>query len=81
MRCPDCRKKEIELTTRWERFRWWMFKTLFADEYADLGQERFTQGFGDGYKEGFKRAEELNKKPPSVMMSSTSGIIEQMPHG
>lgn len=61
MRCPDCRRKELELTTLWERFRWWVFKTVFADEYTDLGQERFTQGFGDGYKEGFNRATELYK--------------------
>lgn len=56
MRCPDCRKKQLELTTPWERFRFWMFRTLFVEEYADLTQEKYTQGFGDGYKTGFEQA-------------------------
>lgn len=75
MRCPDCRQKELVLTTRWERFRFWMFRTLFAEEYADLTQEKYTQGFGDGYKVGFQHCKERQNK----RMSGSIASIQPMP--
>lgn len=59
MKCQTCRKSELELTTRWDRLKAWTLRKLFSVEAADLSQEKFTQGFGDGYKEGFDRAKEL----------------------
>lgn len=62
MKCPTCRKNELELTSRWDRFKVWAFHKLFPIEVVDLSQEKFTQGFGDGYKEGFARANQLAQK-------------------
>lgn len=74
MRCPDCRKNELELTTWWERFRFWVFRTLFAEEYGDLVQEKYTQGFGDGYKQGFSHCKASEPNRTTLRMAG----IEEM---
>ncbi len=53
-KCNQCRKNDAELLTRWERFTNWMFYRLFPKDIADLSQDKFTQGFTDGYIEGQK---------------------------
>src|SRR6185369_17272427 len=57
-KCLTCRKSEMESTTWWERMKSRMFH-LFHEELLDYGQEKFTQGFGDGYKKG---REEMQQK-------------------
>lgn len=65
-KCPDCRTKEAELTTWWERLKNRVFR-LFSEEIIDLSQDRYTQGFGDGYKMGGDHASEhFNKTLASL---------------
>lgn len=56
MRCRDCRKLSKELDTPWQRIRLWFFFKVFKDESYDLGCDKFTEGFGQGYKVGFEDA-------------------------
>jgi len=52
MKCTNCRKKDIELLTRWERIKDYLFYRLFPKDIVDLSQNKYTQGFSDGYKTG-----------------------------
>ncbi len=54
MKCQNCRAKDIELLTKWERFKNWLFYKLFPEDIADLSQSKFTQGFTDGLLQGRK---------------------------
>ncbi len=51
-KCTNCRQKDIELLTRWERIKDWLFYRLFPKDIADLSQNKYMQGFGDGYRTG-----------------------------
>jgi hypothetical protein len=51
-KCQQCRDNDIELLTTWERFKNWLFYKLFPEDIADLSQNKFTQGFGDGLRQG-----------------------------
>lgn len=51
-KCTECRKATA-LDTRWDRISRWFFFQLFPKQITDLSQEKFTQGFGDGYKMGY----------------------------
>lgn len=61
MKCPDCRKKDIELLSLYERFKSWLFYRLFSQDIADLSQNKYTQGFGDGYIKGRESEKESLK--------------------
>lgn len=50
-KCTTCRKADA-LDTRIERITRWIFYRMFPKQIIDLGAEKFTQGFGDGYKKG-----------------------------
>lgn len=63
-RCRDCRKKSEQIDSRWDRIRLWFFN-IFTDDITDLSSDKFTQGYGEGYKAGFDRAKEV--AIPSVM--------------
>ena len=52
MKCIDCRNKDVELLTFWERFRNNLFYYLFPQDIIDLSQNKYTQGFGDGLEKG-----------------------------
>ena len=54
-KCSSCRKVEAELDTTWDRVRLWMFH-FFHSDIIDLSQDRYTQGFADGYKVGMEHA-------------------------
>ena len=54
-KCTECRKAEA-LDTQWERFTRWVFFRLFPKQIIDINQEKYTQGFGDGYSTGMKHA-------------------------
>ncbi len=56
-KCSQCRKMNKELLTVWERFRNWRFRR-FAEDIADLSQDKYTQGFGDGYTRGRQSIQE-----------------------
>lgn len=56
LRCPSCRKYDVELTTWWERLKYSVMMRWFAEEITDYGQDRNLQGFGDGYKIGWQHA-------------------------
>ena len=60
MKCRDCRKRSREMDTKWERLRNWMFN-WFKDDIIDLTQDKYTQGFGDGYKVGFEQSREYEE--------------------
>lgn len=52
MKCTNCRQKDIELLTKWERLKDYLFYKLFPKDIIDLSQNKYTQGFSDGYKTG-----------------------------
>lgn len=52
MKCINCRQKDIELLTRWERLKDYLFYKLFPKDIIDLSQNKYTQGFSDGYAKG-----------------------------
>lgn len=69
MLCIDCRKKEAQYPdTRWERMREWLFRRLFVKEIESLSNERFIQGFGDGYKQGFDQSANLRGSAENIKM-------------
>ncbi len=69
-KCSVCRERDIEVLTRWERIRNWLFlrfnHILFPQDFDDLRSEKYTQGFSDGYINGTekqrKHEEEMNKR-------------------
>lgn len=62
MKCPECRKRDIELLTVTERIKNWFFVHLFSEEISDTSQGKFIQGFSDGYTEGRKHEREAQEK-------------------
>ncbi len=60
MKCQQCRDKDIELLTKWERFKNWLFYKLFPEDIADLSQNKYTQGFSDGWTAGAKNREQVS---------------------
>ncbi len=62
MKCTTCRAKDIELLTRYERFKNWLFYKLFPEDIIDLSQNKYTQGMGDGIKFGRMIERESLKK-------------------
>src|SRR5689334_14838185 len=59
-KCNTCRKAEV-LDSRWDKIRLRFFH-IFHKDIIDLSQDKYTQGFGDGYKVGHTHAVEANKK-------------------
>ena len=57
-KCPDCRKKEAELLTTWERVRYWLAWRLFPEDLRDERSGFYTAGFGDGYTRGVDASKE-----------------------
>lgn len=58
MKCTTCRSKDVELLTKWERIRHWLFERInhifFPDDFDDLKNDRYTQGFADGRTAGME---------------------------
>lgn len=46
------------MDTPWDKFRLWLFKGIFRNDYEDLKADSYTQGVSDGYRMGFKQADE-----------------------
>lgn len=59
-KCSQCRKNDVELLTRWERVKNWLFRrvnfTFFSEDFDDLRSELYTQGYTDGNIDGVNRA-------------------------
>ncbi len=51
----------MELDTRWDRFRLFLFH-LFKEDIIDLSQDKYTQGFSDGYVKGRQDMKESMSK-------------------
>lgn len=60
MKCRSCRKISVDLDTWWDRIRLWFFYR-FKNDVFDLGNDKFTEGFGEGYQAGFKEAVKRDK--------------------
>ena len=60
-KCSSCRKLDSELNSWWDRIRLKFFN-CFKGDIIDLSQEKFTQGFGDGYKKGREHERENTKQ-------------------
>ncbi len=58
-KCLQCRKLSNELDSTWDRIRMWLFNRFHSD-ILDLSQDKYTQGFGDGYKTGYAHAKDQN---------------------
>lgn len=58
IKCQNCRNKDVEELTRYERFKNWLFYKvnyiLFANDLEDLKSQKYTQGFTDGTIDGSK---------------------------
>lgn len=61
MKCRYCRDRDVELLTRWERIRNWMFlrfnHVLFPEDLEDLIADKYTQGYSDGNTDGYRQAQ------------------------
>lgn len=66
IKCQQCRTKDVELLTRWERLRNWLFErvnhTLFPDDFDDLKSGRYTQGYSEGYVDGTEKQKKFHKE-------------------
>lgn len=57
-KCEHCRGADSANMTRWERFREKLFfrfnEILFHEDFEDLKNGKYTQGFSDGSVDGAK---------------------------
>lgn len=56
-KCFTCRKNDA-LDSRWDKVRSKLLHFFFKEDIIDLSQDKFTQGFSDGYVIGRKHAKE-----------------------
>lgn len=49
----------------------------FGEELVDFNQEKYTQGFGDGYKKGFDHADTMGKQALAEVMAGTPADLNQ----
>lgn len=52
-KCANCKSLAAE-STWWERTRYWLMFRLFPEDMDNLANEKYTRGFGVGYKQGFQ---------------------------
>lgn len=84
MKCESCRKENKELTTWWERLKYEVMKRLFSKDLVDFNQEKYMQGFGDGYKTGLKHAQVANRESKDLverLLDGDESIIEELNKG
>lgn len=75
MKCSECRQHDV-LDTRWERIKRWALYKMFPDQVIDFNQERYTQGFGDGYKRGFAHGNEIK---PLMTAEDMIDMYDELP--
>jgi len=65
MKCSQCRDKDVEILTRWERIRNWIFLrfnyVFFPEDFNDIKSEKYTQGFSDGLLKGVEQEHRSNE--------------------
>ncbi len=59
-KCSNCRKADA-LDSRWDKARMFFFR-FFHGDIADLSQDKYTQGFADGYVKGREHQHESDQK-------------------
>lgn len=65
-KCTSCRQQEVK-PTKWEVFRYKVMFYLFGEDLGNLIQEKYTQGFGDGYKYGFEACRSMEITKDQIM--------------
>lgn len=60
MQCIDCKTENNHQFSLWDRIRIFFFYR-FSKEIKDLGDDKYTKGFGEGYKQGFEHCKEFNR--------------------
>lgn len=78
-KCHQCRDKDVELLTKWERFKNWLFYKInnifFIDDFKDYTDNKYTQGYADGLTTGveseraIQKAMQLRYNPEPVQSS------------
>lgn len=63
-KCETCRKADV-LDSWWDKQRLKLFH-FFHNDIIDLSQDKFTQGFSDGYLMGRKHEREEQEKNPKI---------------
>lgn len=76
-KCNTCRKAEV-LDTRWDKIRIKFFH-LFHKDIVDLSQEKYMQGFGDGYKTGREHEKEAADKMVAQLVGTPDPELTQFP--
>lgn len=66
-KCSQCRKADV-LDSRWDKIRLYFFH-FFHNDIIDLSQDKFTQGFADGYKKGRADEKETSDKRMAEYMA------------
>lgn len=56
--------------TLWELIRNWLFYRLFPKDITDLSEDKYTKGFGDGYKMGRKHLAEQHETETNQLLPS-----------
>lgn len=66
------------MDTWWDRVRLRMF-SLFREDIIDLSQDKFTQGFSDGYKVGREHEKVEGDKKLADFMTDTEPVAKPFP--
>ena len=77
MKCGTCRKVTAELDSLWDRLRLWIFNRFHTD-IIDLSQDKYTQGFSDGWKTGFKNAQEMEFKTEEALREEIFNLQKKL---
>lgn len=78
MRCAQCKKVQKELDSWWDRVRLFLFH-FFHQDIIDLSDDKFQQGFGDGYRAGYQKHELESKAMLEMMLKSVQGHLYKLP--
>ncbi len=60
--------------SQWDRIRLFFFN-FFHNDIIDLSQDKYTQGFGDGYRTGFLHGSDAEKERVRTKEDLLSGIL------
>lgn len=76
--CGECLTNHAE--KKWtEKIRFFFFR-IFREEITDLTNEKFTKGFGEGYREGFENAKKLGAFS-SQALQAIDGLRQELRTG
>lgn len=75
-KCLECRKQTKELDSVWDRIRLWFFNRFHKD-IIDLSQDRYTQGFGDGYKNGVQMTKEREREYINALITENQMLRKE----